>query len=203
MKKPVWILILLLGGFVSEAAAQDYSAEEKLKIPPGKKAQGSVVSRVREGNILELKNGQKIRLIGVEVPSSSDSGINRRIAQASQLGPDKVQKFAPQALRFVRRCVEGKEVQLEFDEANMAAKHKDRDGRLLAYVRFAVPVYEEMPNGLVVNTGPRFGRFDTFLNASLIKAGYGVTDVGASFRYADEFRRYEREARENRRGLWA
>lgn len=42
----------------------------------------------------------------------------------------------------------------------------------------------------------------TFLNAEIIKQGYGVAYTKFSFKYLEEFRRYEREARENRKGLW-
>jgi endonuclease YncB( thermonuclease family) len=42
----------------------------------------------------------------------------------------------------------------------------------------------------------------TFLNAEIVKQGYGQAYVQYPFKYLDEFRGYEREAREARRGLW-
>ena len=42
----------------------------------------------------------------------------------------------------------------------------------------------------------------TFLNAEIIKQGYGFTYTRFPFKYMDEFRRYEREARKQNRGLW-
>ncbi len=42
----------------------------------------------------------------------------------------------------------------------------------------------------------------TFLNAEIIKQGYGFAYTRFPFKYQDEFRRYEREAREQGRGLW-
>ncbi len=42
----------------------------------------------------------------------------------------------------------------------------------------------------------------TFLNAEIIKHGYGFTFPGFVHKYQSEFRRLEREARENKRGLW-
>jgi micrococcal nuclease len=42
----------------------------------------------------------------------------------------------------------------------------------------------------------------TFLNAEIIKHGYGFAYTKFPFKYLAEFRRYEREARENGRGLW-
>jgi endonuclease YncB( thermonuclease family) len=42
----------------------------------------------------------------------------------------------------------------------------------------------------------------TLLNAEIIKQGDGFTYKKYPFNYMEEFRGYEREARENRRGLW-
>ena len=42
----------------------------------------------------------------------------------------------------------------------------------------------------------------TFLNAEIIKQGYGFAYTRFPFKYLDEFRRYEQEAREQGRGLW-
>jgi len=40
------------------------------------------------------------------------------------------------------------------------------------------------------------------LNAEIIKQGYGFAYTRFPFKYMDEFRRYEREAREQGEGLW-
>ncbi len=72
-------------------------------------------------------------------------------------------------------------MRLEFDQANSKIGHKDRYNRTLAYV---------------------FLEDGTFLNAEIVKQGYGHAYTRFPFKYLDEFRRYEREAREQRRGLW-
>jgi micrococcal nuclease len=72
--------------------------------------------------------------------------------------------------------VEGKEVRLEYDQTR-----RDRYNRVLAYVY--------LMDG-------------TFLNAEIIKQGYGFAYTKYPFKYMEEFRAYEREARENERGLW-
>jgi len=61
-------------------------------------------------------------------------------------------------------------------------QRKDKYGRTLAYV---------------------FLEDGTFLNAEIIKQGYGFAYTRYPFKYLEEFRKYEREARENKRGLWA
>ena len=87
-----------------------------------------------------------------------------------------VQYFGKEAYLFTKRMVEGKEVRLEYDW-----QKRDKYGRLLAYVYLL--------DG-------------TFLNAEIIKQGFGFAYTRFPFKFLEEFRRYEREARENRRGLW-
>jgi len=87
-----------------------------------------------------------------------------------------VEYFGKEAAAFTKRMVEGKKVRLEYDW-----QKQDRYGRTLAYV--------------YLDDG-------TFLNAELIKQGYGFAYTKFPFKYLDEFRQYEREARENNRGLW-
>ena len=91
--------------------------------------------------------------------------------------PEKpVEYFGKEAYLFTQRMVEGKEVRLEF-----VWQRTDKYGRLLAYLF--------LPDG-------------TFLNAEIIKQGYGFAYTRFPFKYLEEFRRYEREARANRTGLW-
>jgi len=87
-----------------------------------------------------------------------------------------VQYFGREAYLFTKQMVDGKEARFEFER-----QKRDRYGRLLAYVYLL--------DG-------------TFLNAEIIKQGYGSAYTRFPFKYKKEFRRYEREARENRRGLW-
>ena len=87
-----------------------------------------------------------------------------------------VQRYGKEAYLFTKKMVEGKEVRLEYDW-----QKRDRSGRLLAYVY--------LTDG-------------TFLNAEIIKQGYGFAYTKFPFKYLEEFRQFEREARENQRGLW-
>ena len=87
-----------------------------------------------------------------------------------------VEYFGKEAYQFTRRMVEGKEVRLEYDQTR-----RDRYNRILAYVC--------LMDG-------------TFLNAEIIKQGYRFAYTKYPFKYMEEFRRCEREARENKRGLW-
>lgn len=88
-----------------------------------------------------------------------------------------VEQFGKEASAFTRRMAEGRRVRLAYDD-----DRTDRYDRTLAYVY--------LEDG-------------TLLNAEIIRQGYGYAYTRFPFRLMDEFRAYEREARDNRRGLWA
>ena len=94
-----------------------------------------------------------------------------------------VERFGREASEFTRHMVEGKRVRLEFDPANAATGHKDntQQKRTLAYV---------------------FLYDGTSLNAEIIKQGYGFALSHYPFARMEEFRRLEREALDQRGGLW-
>jgi len=87
-----------------------------------------------------------------------------------------VEYFGKEASAFTKRMCEGKVVKLELDW-----EKRDKYNRLLAYVY--------LEDG-------------TFLNAEIVKQGYGHAYTKFPFKYLEEFREYEREAREQKRGLW-
>lgn len=87
-----------------------------------------------------------------------------------------VEYFGKEASAFTKRMVEGKRVKVEYDWQGT-----DKYGRTLAYIY--------LEDG-------------TFLNAEIVRQGYGHAYTKYPFKYMDEFRKYEREARENNRGLW-
>jgi endonuclease YncB( thermonuclease family) len=88
-----------------------------------------------------------------------------------------VEYFGKEASEFTRRSAEGKRVRLEYDW-----QRTDKYGRTLAYV---------------------YLEGGTFLNAEIIKQGYGHAYTQFPFRYMEEFRGYEKQARESGSGLWA
>jgi len=124
--------------------------------------------------VKQVIDGDTILLESSEVVSLI--GVDApEIKHATKAGAE----MGKESAAFVRKLVEGKRVRLEFDPAN--ANHKDNRKRTLAYV---------------------FLEDGTFLNAEIIKHGYGFTFPGFVHKYQSEFRRLEREARENKRGLW-
>ena len=82
-----------------------------------------------------------------------------------------------EALHFLRELVEGKGVKLEYDQ-----QKEDAEGNLQAYV-------------LLIETN---------LNATLVYAGFAVPQTMPPNTMHDElFQVLYRDARENKRGLWA
>ncbi|MFZ3072633.1 MAG: thermonuclease family protein [Thermodesulfobacteriota bacterium] len=91
--------------------------------------------------------------------------------------PNKpVEYFGKEASLFTKRMAEGKKVKIEYDW-----QKKDKYGRTLAY--------------LYLEDG-------TFLNLEIIRQGYGFAYTKFPFKHLEIFRQAEKEARENRRGLW-
>lgn len=93
-----------------------------------------------------------------------------------------VQCFGREATEFTRWMAAGKKIHLQLDQANAATGHKDRYGRTLGYVY--------LEDG-------------TFLNAEIIRQGYGHAYTRFPFRHLEEFRDLQREAREKGLGLWS
>jgi micrococcal nuclease len=89
-----------------------------------------------------------------------------------------VECFGREASAKNKELVEGKSVRLEKDVSD-----RDRYGRLLRFVY--------LEDG-------------TFVNDELVRQGYAYADTfPPDVSKADQFREAQREARENRRGLWA
>lgn len=121
------------------------------------------VQAVVDGDTFDLSDGTRVRLLLVDTPEITN-GHNDCYGQ--------------EAADFTRGLIEGKQVQLSYDEAAC----KDRYGRTLAYVKVG----------------------DTELNTALVTQGYACSlyiKPGGEARAA-EFDTYESEAKTNRTGMW-
>ena len=83
--------------------------------------QETFVSRVVDGDTIELLDGRLVRYIGIDAPE-----IRRKIAGHWVMDP---QPMGLEAATFNRKLVEHQRVRLEYD-----VQTHDRYGRLLAYV---------------------------------------------------------------------
>ncbi|MDD3648376.1 MAG: thermonuclease family protein [Candidatus Dojkabacteria bacterium] len=89
-----------------------------------------------------------------------------------------VECFSKEATEKMKSLVEGKQVRIEFDESQ---DKRDKYDRLLLYI----------------------WQGDTFVNKEMILQGYAHEyTYRLPYKYQDEFKAAEKEAREHERGLW-
>jgi micrococcal nuclease len=88
-----------------------------------------------------------------------------------------VEAFGYVSSAFLTGLIGGKTVRVDYDQTR-----RDKYGRVLVYLH--------LPDG-------------TFVNREIVRQGYGHAYTEFPFRYMDDFRAAEREARAAARGLWA
>ena len=167
MKSLFLAALILLLGFTASCAKIDYDHV--------------FISRVIDGDTLELANGQRVRLIGIDTPEMYKSKKLYRDAQRSKQDLQTIQELGQRSYNFTKKLAEGKLARLEFD-----VEKRDVYGRVLAYVFIKSDDSEEI-----------------FLNAEIIKQGYAsLMTFPPNVKYVDLFRKLYQEAREDKRGLW-
>lgn len=138
--------------------------------------------RVIDGDTIVISGGDRVRLIGIDTAEVYES--DKLFKDSERTGKDIriIQALGKQASEYTKKWLDRKTIKLELDPDNVYINHRDKYGRLLAYIYLA--------DG-------------TFFNAQIIKDGYANAYTKFPFKYMDEFRNYEREARESKKGLWA
>lgn len=135
------------------------------------------VTRIIDGDTVQLNDGQIVRLVGVDTPESYSTSKLSKDADRSHRDKETIRALGKQASEFTRKLLYGKKVRLEYDQ-----RRKGRYGRTLAYLI--------LPDGINANE-------------EIVRQGYGVAYTKYPFKYMDDFRAAEKNARENKRGLWA
>jgi micrococcal nuclease len=137
-------------------------------------------SRLVKAEVVDHVDGDTIR---VRIPNPPNGlGVVETIRLIGVDTPETVHPqrdvefFGKEASEYTKSQLLGKTVYLAFDW-----DLRDRYGRLLAYV---------------------YGDDKICHNAEIVRQGYGHAYTKYSFRFMDEFRGYEREARNGKRGLW-
>ncbi len=182
--KIIFLIILsLLSSKFSLFAAEPiqiyHSEEGKFTIPLGRSYNYNdiLVTRVIDGDTIQLENGERVRLIGIDTPEMHESDKLYRDSQRTQQDITTIQKLGRRSYEFTKSLVEGKRVSLEFD-----VERHDKYKRLLAYI---------------------YLKDGTFVNAEIVKQGYAsLMTYPPNVKYADLFLKLYQEARQNRRGLW-
>ncbi len=135
------------------------------------------VTRVVDGDTIELSNHEKVRLIGVDTPEKYYGDKLLRDSKKSGKEIKSIQALGAKASDFTKGLCLKKKVRLEYD-----VERRDRYNRTLAYVY--------LEDG-------------TFVNAKIVGEGYGqIMTIPPNVRYADYFRKLEKGARDSKKGLW-
>jgi micrococcal nuclease len=168
-------LIILLGAVVYYYFNQ---SSTNTKTPVDNTKEYVVVKRVVDGDTFLLSNGERVRLLGIDTPEKYESKKLDKDVEATKQDKKTIKKLGQLASDYVKNFVEGKKVYLE-KEPNY--DDKDRYGRLLRWVY--------LEDG-------------TFINGKIIKDGYAQVYEKFPVSKLEELRKYQREARENKKGLW-
>lgn len=138
---------------------------------------GVLVTKVIDGDTIEIETGEKVRYIGVDTPETVDP---RR----------PVGCFGKEASNKNKELVEGKRIILEADKED-----KDKYGRLLRYIFLPI---ENGPASPAMR-----GEQMLFVDDYLIREGYGkLLIIPPDVKYQDQFIQAQTEARQEKRGLW-
>jgi micrococcal nuclease len=146
---------------------------------PTATAQGGThhVTYVYDGDTIKIDNEERVRLIGIDTPETHDNVKLQRDVQRRHLNKEVQLAMGEKAAEVMRRLVTDQDVRLEYD-----VEQRDRYHRLLAYVY--------LTDG-------------TFVNEKIIREGYAYPlTIPPNVRYADKFKQWFDEAREQKRGLW-
>lgn len=190
----------------------------RISFPFGKKYDYNniLVRKVVDGDTIELENGERIRLIGIDTPEMYESDKLFRDVQRTGQDIKTIQNMGREAYEFTKQLCEGKRVRLEFD-----LEKRDKYDRLLAYV--FIPVcgtnWLQVSDGVVkkhiakddgsLHVEDSFdvecfkGLYAVNLSGYIIQYGYAQPMIiPPNLKYAELFRKLYQEAKENRRGLW-
>lgn len=133
----------------------------------------ATVARVVDGDTIELTDGRKVRLIGVNTPESTT----------------RTEEYGKEASDYTKSKLNGRKIWLQKD-----VSETDRYGRLLRLV------WLEVPTNLMDEKEIRSKMFNANL---VINGYAEPSTYPPDVTYAEFFRKFAREAREKGIGLWA
>ena len=133
-----------------------------------------MVTRVIDGDTIEIEGKIKVRYIGINSPEIYHDTTGKKTGE---------QCFANESYLENERLVEGKEITMVKDVSD-----KDKYGRLLRYVY----VDPSASSGQVI-----------FVNEYLITNGYAkIMTIKPDVKYSQQFKIDEKLAKENNLGIW-
>jgi micrococcal nuclease len=157
--------------------AQEPDQESATPLPEHPvEARAAIVTRVVDGDTIHVRfsNGMSDKVRFIGV-DTPESTIQH-------------EPFGEEASAYTKQALAGERVFLQTD-----AERRDRYGRLLAYVWLAEPA-----------SGSTSEMRASLFNARLLLDGYAtVLTIPPNVEYAEQFLRFQREARDADKGLWA
>jgi len=150
----------------------------KLSEHEQKQKETAFVQRVVDGDTFVLESGEKVRMLGIDTPEKHESSKLDKDAERSGSDKKTIQRLGELSSEYTKKLIEKKNVVL-VPEPN----HEDKDkyGRLLRYIY--------LEDG-------------TFVNKKIVEDGYANAYRRYELSKLDELIKAEKDARENKRGLW-
>lgn len=161
------------------------------------------VTGIIDGETIQLSSGEKVRLIGIDVPASSKNVKLRDDIKSTGKESAALIAAGKSAAKFLRKLLKDEKVVLEYD-----AKEKDKSGMRWAYVYFPLDPHlnMEMPEDWYAELSPGAGerQLRVFLNATMIRSGLAqMKIVPPNVKFQELFSKLQEEAKAQKRGLWA
>ena len=156
------------------------------------------VHEVYDGDTIQISYGPRVRLIGIDAPELHKNDKLYRDAEFHHQDPKKILKMGKKSFDVFKKMVGKGPVRMEYEE-----DRKDKYRRTLAYVfvrmkedRFAKIMKVSFPKG------EKPVEREYMVNREMIRYGWAETFRAFDFRYKEEFLNLERQAKEDKRGLW-
>lgn len=215
MKKYIIPIIVMLAAvaFLPQTSVKERVVEYIDTINPPPETTIARVKRIVDGDTIELRNGDMVRLIGIDAPESKANSKAKRDADRTGQDVKSIKAMGKEVTSVVKQLLhKGDQVLLEFD-----TQKTDRYGRLLAYVYRRVDNYrfsseDRSLQEFIMQTNcesQRSGSHDAdcmewlMINAELVFDGYAQPmTITPNIRYSDSFKSLHKEARRRERGFW-
>lgn len=147
--------------------------QEQKELAQNLNLEAVVVARVVDGDTIELKDGRKVRLVGVNTPESTT----------------RTEKYGKEASNYTTSKLNGKKVWVQKDVSDT-----DRYSRYLRVIWLAVPS-DDMSEKEI--------RSKMFNAQLVLNGYAEPSTYPPDVKYSDYFVKFAREAREKETGLWA
>mgnify|MGYP001589683500 FL=1 len=171
------IFVSILGGCVKKGPASTYR-----KILPV--TQQKTSTKIEDRDVIKRFPATLIRIVDGDTLEVSLENTSEKIRLLGINSPETVDSnkpvecFGHEAAEYIKSLMPGKNIFLQKDKF---APDRDQYGRLLRYV---------------------YNGNNAFINLEMVKNGYAFAYTPGSLEHFSDFRYYEKQARDENRGLW-